>query len=368
MADERLAARQRLPDLDLEAGREGERRQDRVHLAVELLHPLDAAELAQPGLPQLRDEVADRPGDHDLDGQQRAREVAVGRLHEAADVGGVDVVAPADDAEAQHPVVRGGRGGRLGRLHVQQCRDRAARDRPEELLLLPLDRPGDVGAVERPGFLGLRRVEVFRREAVRGEQVAPPGEAVMCVEDTQHAARRVLERLRQPSVVHQQRVVAAELEEPVEHLADGRVPPVVDAVVVAFRRARVQRAGDGAVEDFLPLPGHFGHRGARQARAPVLVRRIVQQRDMRAGALQRAVHLDDSVAVTEGDGPGRHRREDEDTQPRPGALALRCHPVRPARRGAPSPRCRRPRPASGNPRPPSVPARARAASGRRGCG
>ncbi len=368
MADERLAAGQRFPDLDLEAGREGERRQDRVHVAVELLHPLDAAELAQPGLPQVRDEVADRPGNHDLDGQQRAREVAVGRLDEAADVGGVDVVAPAHDAEAEHSVARRGRAGRLGRLHVQQRRDRAARDRPEEVSLLLLDRPDQVGPVERPGFLRFRGVEVFRREPVRREQVAAAGEAVMGVEDTKNAPGRVLERPRQPRVVHQQRVVAADLEEPVQHLAYRRVPPIVDAVVVAIRRARVRRACHGTVEDLIPLPRHLGHCGARKSRPPFVVRRVVQQRDMRAFALQRPVHLHDAVAVAEGDGPGRHGREDEDAQPRPGALALRCHPVRPARREAPSPRCRRPRPASGNPRPPSVPARGRAASGRRGCG
>lgn len=323
MADERLAARQRLPDLDLEPGREGERGEHDIHRAIELVHALDRAQHAQVGQAQVLEQGADRTRDDDLDRQQRAAQIGVGHPDEVAEIDGVDAVAPTHDAKAQHAIAARGRQGGAGGFGMGQGADRARGQAAEEFRLLVLDGPDDVGAVEGEAFLVRRGVEVFRRDPLRRQKGAAIGEAVMGVEDAQHARGRVLQRLGQPRVVHQQRVVAAHLEQPVEHLPDRGVPPFVGAVVLALGRAGVQRAGDGAVEDLVPLRGHLGEGAAGQDGAPFLVRGVVQQPQMRAFGPQRPVHLQDAVAVPQGRRPGRHRRDHQDAQPVPGAAAAR---------------------------------------------
>jgi hypothetical protein len=132
----------------------------------------------------------------------------------------------------------------------------------------------------------------------------------MRVEDLDYPRRRILERLRQKSIVDEKDIEFFALEQPNQVLCDGVVPPLVDGVMVAAG-ILVQLTAVGndreifeALDQLTIIAGHLF--------SPVAIDRIEQERNRKPHPPEQRHRLVHPIAIAVITRKRRRRRQDKD--------------------------------------------------------
>ena len=306
--DHRFAEGQCLGGFDLQAGGELHRHHGAIDGIVEFFGAPHIAHHADEPLGPGPQDLADRACDDDFDLRQVVADMGHGIVKEALEIRSVQVVAGADQTDAQ--IVTGRRGQGLKPGHMRHGQDGFISQGAEKRRFLALDRPDDVGAGQGGGFFRRLGVVEFRLHAMGEKQLLSARELIMGIKDFQSVVGKVGQGAGQPGVVHDGRVKALDAGQPVQIAADAGVPPLI-AQVMRAGRAGVQGPCRGDKVEGVKGRLMRLHRRLRQAVPPVRLGGIQQEMQARAGLGQTLADASDPLAVAEIARKHRRGRDDQ---------------------------------------------------------
>ncbi len=197
----------------------------------------------------------------------------------------------------------------------------------EIFALLVLDRPHEIGALEAARLFLRRRMEEFRRDAERLQELTAVREYIVGIEDLVDAGRYGVEREAHPGIVDDGDVVAPRRAGPGKIARDRRIRPGVEFVVRADgRRVQWPRRCDELIA--VPLRRHRRFVPGRAIAAPVVFGGVIYEMHPGAAPLQRAADLEYALAVAMVLGMGRRRRHDENLKAAPRGGVNQVPPLR----------------------------------------